>query len=231
MLDWRKHKIIIIQILKDIYQNPLISPWLGFKGGTAAYLFYGLPRYSVDLDFDLLDIGKKENVFVEVKKIVEKYGKIKDEMIKENTILLEISYGDQEHNIKIEISTRQLKNNFEILNYLGIPMQVMAKEDIFANKLLALTSRRKTATRDIFDVYFFLSKRWDFNRQAVIDRSGKNIKDYLAECIKFAEGVNNQNILMGLGELVDEKQKDWIKKNLKNEVLFYLKNYQAMLEE
>jgi len=231
MLDWRKHKIIIIQILKDIYQNPLISPWLGFKGGTAAYLFYGLPRYSVDLDFDLLDIGKKENVFVEVKKIVEKYGKIKDEMIKENTILLEISYGDQEHNIKIEISTRQLKNNFEILNYLGIPMQVMAKEDIFANKLLALTSRRKTATRDIFDVYFFLSKRWDFNRQAVIDRSGKNIKDYLAECIKFAEGVNNQNILMGLGELVDEKQKDWIKKNLKSEVLFYLKNYQAMLEE
>ncbi|PIP26810.1 MAG: hypothetical protein COX31_00280 [Candidatus Moranbacteria bacterium CG23_combo_of_CG06-09_8_20_14_all_40_16] len=231
MLDWRKHKIIIIQILKDIYQNPLISPWLGFKGGTAAYLFYGLPRYSVDLDFDLLDIGKKENVFVEVKKIVEKYGKIKDEMIKENTILLEISYGDQEHNIKIEISTRQLKNNFEILNYLGIPMQVMAKEDIFANKLLALTSRRKTATRDIFDVYFFLSKHWDFNRQAVIDRSGKNIKDYLAECIKFAEGVNNQNILMGLGELVDEKQKDWIKKNLKNEVLFYLKNYQTMLEE
>jgi len=231
MLDWRKHKIIIIQILKDIYQNPLISPWLGFKGGTAAYLFYGLPRYSVDLDFDLLDILKKESVFVEVKKIVEKYGKIKDEMIKENTILLEISYGDQEHNIKIEISTRQLKNNFEILNYLGIPMQVMAKEDIFANKLLALTSRRKTATRDIFDVYFFLSKRWDFNRQAVIDRSGKNIKDYLAECIKFAEGVNNQNILMGLGELVDEKQKDWIKKNLKSEVLFYLKNYQAMLEE
>jgi len=231
MLDWRKHKIIIIQILKDIYQNPLISPWLGFKGGTAAYLFYGLPRYSVDLDFDLLDILKKESVFVEVKKIVEKYGKIKDEMIKENTILLEISYGDQEHNIKIEISTRQLKNNFEILNYLGIPMQVMAKEDIFANKLLALTSRRKTATRDIFDVYFFLSKRWDFNRQAVIDRSGKNIKDYLAECIKFAEGVNNQNILMGLGELVDEKQKDWIKKNLKNEVLFYLKNYQTMLEE
>ncbi|PJA87977.1 MAG: hypothetical protein CO140_01385, partial [Candidatus Moranbacteria bacterium CG_4_9_14_3_um_filter_40_7] len=127
MLDWRKHKIIIIQILKDIYQNPLISPWLGFKGGTAAYLFYGLPRYSVDLDFDLLDILKKESVFVEVKKIVEKYGKIKDEMIKENTILLEISYGDQEHNIKIEISTRQLKNNFEILNYLGIPMQVMAK--------------------------------------------------------------------------------------------------------
>jgi len=231
MLDWRKHKIIIIQILKDIYQNPLISPWLGFKGGTAAYLFYGLPRYSVDLDFDLLDIGKKENVFVEVKKIVEKYGKIKDAMIKENTILLEISYGDQEHNIKIEISTRQVKNNFEILNYLGIPMQVMTKEDIFSNKLLALTNRRKTATRDIFDVYFFLSKRWDFNRQAVIDRSGKNIKDYLAECIKFAEGVNNQNILMGLGELVDEKQKDWIKKNLKNEVLFYLKNYQTMLEE
>jgi len=231
MLDWRKHKIIIVQILKDIYQNPSISPWLGFKGGTAAYLFYGLPRYSVDLDFNLLDRGKKENVFAEVKKIVEKYGKIKDEMIKENTLLFEVSYGDREHNIKIEISTRLVKNNFGILNYLGIPMQVMAKEDIFANKLLALTNRKKTATRDIFDVYYFLSQRWDFNRQMVINRSGKKIKDYLAECIQFAEGVDNRNILMGLGELVDEKQKDWIKKNLKNEVLFYLKNYQTILEE
>ncbi len=231
MLDWRKHKIIIIQILKDIYQTPSISPWLGFKGGTAAYLFYGLPRYSVDLDFDLLDIEKKENVFTEVKKIVEKYGKIKDEMIKKNTILFEVSYGDLEHNVKIEISTRLVKNNFEILNYLGIPMQVMSKEDLFANKLLALTSRKKTATRDIFDVYYFFSNRWDFNRQMVIDRSGKKIKDYLVECIEFAEGVDNQNILMGLGELVDEKQKDWIKKNLKNEVLFYLKNYQTALEE
>lgn len=31
-----------------------MSSVLGFKGGTAALLFYGLPRLSVDLDFDLI---------------------------------------------------------------------------------------------------------------------------------------------------------------------------------
>jgi len=53
------HKNILLQILADIYSDNTIGPFLGFKGGTAAYLFYGLDRFSVDLDFDLLD-KKKE---------------------------------------------------------------------------------------------------------------------------------------------------------------------------
>jgi predicted nucleotidyltransferase component of viral defense system len=51
------HKTILFQILKDIYKETRISPYLGFKGGTAASLFYGLDRFSVDLDFDLTDTG------------------------------------------------------------------------------------------------------------------------------------------------------------------------------
>lgn len=55
MLDAAHHKTILIRILKDIYTDTTIGPFLGFKGGTAAYLFYDLNRFSVDLDFDLLD--------------------------------------------------------------------------------------------------------------------------------------------------------------------------------
>ena len=44
------HKNVLIRILKDIFTDPTIGPVLGFKGGTAAYLFYGLNRFSVDLD-------------------------------------------------------------------------------------------------------------------------------------------------------------------------------------
>jgi hypothetical protein len=43
-LDYSKHKSILLQILKDIYSNTSIAPYLGFKGGTAALLFYGLDR-------------------------------------------------------------------------------------------------------------------------------------------------------------------------------------------
>ena len=54
MLDTDRHKNILIKILKDIYTDNTIGPILGFKGGTAAYLFYDLPRFSVDIDFDLI---------------------------------------------------------------------------------------------------------------------------------------------------------------------------------
>jgi len=43
MLDKNRHKIIFVKILKEIYSDPTLRNILGFKGGTAAYLFYGLP--------------------------------------------------------------------------------------------------------------------------------------------------------------------------------------------
>src|SRR3990172_6332048 len=49
------HKTVLFQILKDVYSDTLVAPFLGFKGGTAAVMFYGLERFSVDLYFYLLD--------------------------------------------------------------------------------------------------------------------------------------------------------------------------------
>ena len=62
-IDISTHKTILFQILKDIYQDTTIAPFLGFKGGTAALMFYGLNRFSVDLDFDLLDDSKEGVTF------------------------------------------------------------------------------------------------------------------------------------------------------------------------
>ena len=45
------------KILKDIFKDPSIAPYLAFKGETAALFFYGLTRFSVDLDFDLVQIS------------------------------------------------------------------------------------------------------------------------------------------------------------------------------
>ena len=63
VLNISTHKTILFQILKDIYSDTLISPFLGFKGGTAALLFYKLGRFSVDLDFDLLGESKEDLIF------------------------------------------------------------------------------------------------------------------------------------------------------------------------
>ena len=72
------HRNIMLQILKDIYSDTTISPFLGFKGGTAAYMFYDLSRFSVDLDFDLLDKTKEDYVFEKVRRIMRNYGNLKE---------------------------------------------------------------------------------------------------------------------------------------------------------
>jgi len=70
-LDISTHKTILFQILKEIYSDTTISPFLGFKGGTAALMFYGLNRFSIDLDFDLLDETKADLVFERIVSILQ----------------------------------------------------------------------------------------------------------------------------------------------------------------
>ncbi len=223
MFNWEKHKIIMVQILKDIYQNVKISSTLGFKGGTATYLFYGLNRYSADLDFDLLDIEDKDVVFNELEKIIGKYGALKEKYIKKNTIFFLLSYGEEERNIKVEVSTRNLKSKYNVLNYFGVSMLVMDKKDIFAHKLIALLERKKLASRDIFDIYFFFSQNWEINKELIEKRTGENFDRYLLKCINFIEKIDNNQILHGTGELLDKKQKEWARNNLKNDLIFIMK--------
>jgi len=116
-----------------------------------------------------------------------------------------LSYGEKEHNIKIEISTRNLGNNYQILNYLGISMLVMKKEDMFANKLITLLERKRTANRDLFDLYYFFSQNWDINKEIIKLRINCDLNECLKKCLQVVQKVNNKQILQGLGELIDEK--------------------------
>lgn len=231
MLNKERHQLIMGQILKDLYTDVSISSLLGFKGGTAAYFFYALPRFSVDLDFDLIDPSKEnqELIFTQIKKILGKYGSTKDSYIKKNTIFFLLSYGDKDHNVKIEISTRQLlfviKEKYILSEYLGIAMFVAKKEYLFATKLAALTLRTDMAMRDVYDIYFFANNNWDIDHEVVRAWTNKSTKKHLADCINVVEKINENQTLKGLGELLDEKQKAWVKKSLKAEALFMLRNY------
>src|SRR3989339_1139551 len=113
MLNKEKHNLTMGRIIKEIYNNKALAPLLGFKGGTCAYYFYGLPRFSVDLDFDLLKTDEitQKKVFEEVEKILITHGVIKDKIIKFFTIWFLLSYSKEDHNIKVEISTRRPEIN------------------------------------------------------------------------------------------------------------------------
>ena len=92
-LDYSKHRNILLQILKDIYSDTSISPHLGFKGGTAALLFYGLTRDSAYLDLDLLNEGKETEVFEKIQKIITNYGTVVESRIKKFNLLNILSYA------------------------------------------------------------------------------------------------------------------------------------------
>lgn len=223
--DFNIHKNVLVNILKDIFTDPDISPYLGFKGGTAAMLFYELPRFSVDLDFDLLDKTKEDIVFEEVKSILENYGSVKFRN-KRYSLFFLLTYKGKisgAQNIKIEINKRDFGSKYEVKHYLGIPMQVMVKEDMFAHKLVAMYERIGTTNRDIYDVWFFLKNNWSIKKEIVELRTNISFTDFLQKCISELEKMSNRNVLSGIGELLNEKQKAWVKSNLKNDTVFFLK--------
>lgn len=216
------------RILKDIYGDVEISSSLGFKGGTAAYFFYKLPRFSVDLDFDLLnDTSEKSKklIFSKIENILKQYGIIKEKRVKRWTIFFLLSYGAEDHNIKIEISTRSHNNQYEIKEYLGIAMLAAKKETLFAGKLAALTGRKNIAMRDVYDIYFFAKNSWDIDGEIIKFWTGHNAKECLSKSVEALEKIEERKILHGLGEVLSEKEKEWAKSNLKKETIFLLKNY------
>ncbi|MCX6565014.1 MAG: nucleotidyl transferase AbiEii/AbiGii toxin family protein [Candidatus Aminicenantes bacterium] len=223
MLDQNVHKTILLQILKDIYTDASLGPVLGFKGGTAAHFFYGLSRFSVDLDFDLLNEDAETLVFEGIEKILREYGTIKEKYRKQHTLLFVISYDEKAQNVKVEINRRIFGSRYELKNYLGISMLVMVREDMFAHKLVAMLERTKRANRDIFDVWYFLKHNWPINEEIVKKRTKMPFREYLGKCIKFIESTSDRGILHGMGELLDEKHKVWVKANLRKDAVFLLK--------
>ena len=217
------HKKIMLQILKDIYSDTSISPFLGFKGGTAAYMFYGLNRFSVDLDFDLLDKNKEDYVFEKIEQIVRNYGKIKDVRKKRFNLFFLLSYEEKAQNIKVEVNRRSFGSRYEVKTYLGISMLIMVRDDMFAHKLMAMYERIGKTNRDIYDVWFFLNNNWPINKEIVEQRAGMPFKDFLQKCIDLLEKTEDRNILAGIGELLDAKQKSWAKTKLRAETIFLFK--------
>lgn len=224
MLNNTVHKNILIQILKDIYSASDLAPVLGFKGGTAVYVFYHLDRFSVDLDFDLLDDSKKDQVVASIQSIIGQYGTVKDARIKRYSLFFLLSYKKDHMNIKIEINLRKFGSQYEVKDYLGVSMFVMAQKDMFAHKLVAMYERMGKANRDIYDVHFFLKHQWPVNEAIIKKRTDLEMPCFIKKLVEPLQTVNQRNILSGMGELLEPKQKIWVKNHLIEDTLFLLRS-------
>ncbi|MEK7111354.1 MAG: hypothetical protein AAB856_02050, partial [Patescibacteria group bacterium] len=59
-------------------------------------------------------------------------------------------------------------------------------------------------------------------------KTGLSLVKALEQAIKKINDINKNQILQGLGELLDVKQKIWVREKLTEETMFYLRLYQEM---
>jgi len=226
-LNIRGHKTNLTNILIEIYKDSTLGPTLGFKGGTATMLFYDLPRFSVDLDFDLTANYEKgseklDDFLVKMTDLLSKKYVVKDQSVKYNTLFWLVSYGEGLANIKVEVSTRDASfNSYALKPFYGVNIKVMNVGDMIAHKMIALMDRKITANRDLFDVHYFLSTSYvnEINYEIIQNRADKKPVDFYKDLYNFVDNVNSSTILSGLGEVLDQSQKDWVKSKLKDELL------------
>ena len=206
-----KHKLYMLRILKDVFNDPELSQILAFKGGTSLMFFYQLPRFSVDLDFNILDITQKDMAYQKMREIALKYGRISDEQLKHNDPLVILDYEKGERNLKLELSTRFFDNHYEEKNLAGTSITVMVEPDMFAHKLCALLDRGGVTGRDVFDIHFFLSKQAPIHAGIVEQRMKKPFANYLDDCIAALQTVSTKELMQNVGEFLEGKLKQEMK--------------------
>ena len=170
--------------LNELYRR---NGSLVFKGGTYLKHAFGLDRFSEDLDFTVYGEAKIEAILSETAGSLMPYGveamldKVEDKDISFNGRLryrgplytgAEKSVGS----INIEISKREdvllepewTRLFFEYPEVRVVSAFGLQKEEVFAEKLRALSSRSKG--RDLYDLWFLLKQATPVNKKLFLEK-------------------------------------------------------------
>jgi predicted nucleotidyltransferase component of viral defense system len=160
---------VMQEILKSVSEKPLI-----FKGGSALMFFYGLDRFSEDLDFD----SKYE---ISVKSLMSTFKRIGEIAVKKDTKTVKRIYvkpSGENFNIKVEISLRSYTPIDEPISVFN-KLKVYSINDLFSQKIKAFIGRDKA--RDLYDIGFIV---WKYG-----ERLNKNLKTKFFQVFSSPEEI------------------------------------------
>lgn len=191
------------KILTAIADDSFLAGNLRFKGGTCAAMRGLIDRFSVDLDFDLLD--QKHNIATQ-KHLEQIFKKLE----------LDITFPPPKNNDYEPVTLIEIDR---ILHCQTIPT-------MFANKLVSITDRYhkhgSIAGRDIFDIHTFFVKGFEFKEEIILERTGKTAAEFLKELKRFIEKHFTQTIIdQDLNTLLPYEKFKKLRKLLKQEVLAF----------
>lgn len=225
-LNHSLHREKMLEIVHAIFSSP-IAKYCAFKGGTLALFIYQLDRFSTDVDIDLLVPVQEQLVIETIDRLLLPIGRIKNKVVGKNLHRRTLSYGEADMNIKVELNKRiSLHNVYETTSLYGIDCKVMSPISSATNKLIALSVR--FANRDLYDTRYFRKLGRSYDPALIFDRTGKEIKPFIQECIdQIPHHYKKNTILYQLGEVLTDKQKARVKNNLVDESIqlltFYLR--------
>lgn len=227
-----KHKNQMYRLLTAILSDNVLANYLFFKGGTCASMRGILDRFSVDLDFDLLDKNGKETIRGRLRICFAKLGlTIKDQSQRRLQYFLKYAAPEWQRNtLKLEITNIvSPKNTYEPVNLLELNLYCHSQtiETMVANKMYAATARfAKNGTiagRDFYDLHQFLVQSLPVNRNVVEERTGLKYSVYMQQLKKFTqERVTEGLLYQDLNPLLPARRLKPIVKTLKQELLILL---------
>ena len=184
---------------------------IAFKGGTALKLFYNLPRFSEDIDYDWVHCRSKDNLIKQLSEVCRrKRWEITDEAVKHHTILLELRFKgiDRNFRIKIEVSTRKKSVETTLMNLRGVPIQVLEPTILVTEKLFTFLDRH--AGRDAFDAWYIISHSYPLSNKMIRDAFG-NYHIFYQTILDKIDTISPNKLLRDTGKLLDPDQRNWIK--------------------
>ena len=208
-----------------------------FYGGTCLRLFHGLPRFSEDMDFSLIE--KRDDIHLEnyfdairdefhlagfdvtiTKKEKKVFGKVESAFLKENTEAYDIKFQTKKTvKVKIELDTDPpLLFNTE-QKMLSRPYSFMVRcftlPDLYAGKMHALVYRawqRRVKGRDWFDFEWYVRYGIPLDFKHLQER----IREFSGNVISLDEFMTQ------LRNKITETEID----NVKQDVIPYIDSYQ-----
>lgn len=161
--------LVLSRALVELYNHPVISSSLVFRGGTALNKIYIQPpsRYSEDLDFVQIRAEPIGDVMNAIRQVLDSWlGEPRRKMTERSAKLI-YRYQSSENipaKLKIEINTTE---HFHLLNLAEIDFTVASSwfngntkiityelNELMGTKLRALYQRKKG--RDLFDIWYVL---------------------------------------------------------------------------
>lgn len=167
-------------ILAGLYNGGFFDV-AAFYGGTCLRIFYGLQRFSEDMDFSLLLPDKEFDFTKYFKPIIDEFaivgrqveisrkdkksfGKVDSAFLKDNTDVYDVTFNTEKSiKIKIEVDTRPPQKFRTEQKLLILPHSFMTRcfvpPDLFAGKMHALVYRNwknRVKGRDWYDFEWYV---------------------------------------------------------------------------